>query len=71
MKSFLYLTIFTIFAIGIGWLFLYNSRPKIIEAGCAEIAEKSSDILFNNQEPFNPEYRYEQVKNRCIKESLD
>lgn len=70
MKSFLYLFIFTTVAFSIGWLFLNISRPQLIEAGCAEIAQKSSDILFKKQEPLNPEYQYHQVKERCLKDSL-
>lgn len=71
MKSFLYLFIFTAVAFAIGWLFLNITRPQLIEVGCAEIAQKSSNILFKKQEPLKPEYQYNQVKERCLEDSLN
>ena len=70
MKNILYLLIFAATAFTIGWLFVNYFRPQIIERGCSEMAEKSSDVLFKDQEHLDPKYNYENVKARCLEDSL-
>lgn len=70
MKSAFYLLVIAISALTIGWVFVNYLRPQIIERGCSEMAEKSSNVLFKDQEHLDPKYNYENVKARCLEDSL-
>lgn len=69
MKSFLYLSIFAITALALGILFYTYFRSMIVERGCAEIAAQSSDY-FEGEERINPRYEFDNVKDRCLEDSL-
>ena len=71
MKSILYLLIFAATAFTIGWLFINHFQPQIVERGCSEMAQKSSDILFEDQGNLDPKYKYDNVKARCLEDSLE
>ena len=70
MKSAFYFLLLVLFATALGFLFYNNYRPQIVERGCAEIAAQSSDLIFNNKKPNDPTYEYENVKQRCLEDSL-
>lgn len=70
MKGLLYLILFILSASALGYLFFFHYRPQIIERGCAEIAAQSSDLIFKNKKPNDANYEYENVKQRCLEDSL-
>ena len=53
----------------VAWVFNSYLRPTIIEAGCGEIAQKSSD-LYNTKNPdATSAYNYNNLKARCLEEA--
>lgn len=54
-------------ALAIGWYFTNSVKPAIIEASCADIAERSSN-LYKRRE-LDPYYTFENTKARCIEET--
>lgn len=69
MKSILYLSILIATAVGLGIVFFTYFRPIIVEQGCAEIAQQSSDYL-GNEERVNPRFTFDNVKERCLQDAL-
>ena len=70
MKSAFYFLLLILVALAIGFLFYGQYRPQIVERGCAEIAAQSSDLIFKNKKPNDAEYEFENVKQRCLEDSL-
>ncbi len=69
-KSPYYLLIILVLAFFMGWASLTFLRPMIIELGCSEIALKSSNFITNHNSPDIYRFSYENVKARCIEDSL-
>ena len=67
-KSKIYLLIIGALASLIGWGFYTYLRPQIIEAGCADIAEKSSGIYYKNRILMDPSYNFDNLKARCLED---
>ena len=64
-KSNVYLFAVAAVAFIIGWTFMYKYRPQIVEAGCSNVAARSSNFL-QSEEAKSSTFNYEDVKTRCI-----
>jgi len=60
----LYLILFIIITLLIGFSFIKYYKYLIIQSNCSEIAAKSSDFIYNK--PESNDYTYEKVKNKCL-----
>lgn len=67
--NYLYLFIFACVSIALGMLVFFYYKPIIIQAQCADMASKSSNI-YKNREFIDPSWEYETLKEKCISESL-
>lgn len=63
-----YLLMFLLFATVFAWIILTYLRPTVIERGCSEIAESSSNILPIKSKDNSP-YFFSNVKERCLEDS--
>lgn len=59
-----------LFASLVGWLLFRALRPLAIEKVCADIAAGTSGFIYRNRENYDPQYEYDNVKQKCINESL-
>ena len=65
-NSTLYLFILGLVAALIGWAFLAYFRPILIEAGCSDIASKSSGFYNKDLKSLDDYYSYDNLKAKCL-----
>ena len=66
-RTYLYIVFIT--ASLIGWITFLYSRPLIVETACSEIASRSKTFS-SKQMILNPDNTYENLKLRCMNNSL-
>jgi hypothetical protein len=68
-KGKIYLMIFILSAFFL--VFIVNTKMKttIIEAGCSDVASRSSSLLNRGVEGFDDIYSYENLKSKCLQEA--
>lgn len=52
----------------VAFLFNYKVKNDIIEAGCSEIAGRSSGLYYKERAIIDPVYSYDNLKARCLQE---
>ena len=69
-KGKIYFLVLFLVASLIGWFFIIYYKPILIETGCSNIAEKSSNILSpKNNVIYSNDYSFDELKSSCIRES--
>lgn len=68
-KGKLYLLIIAASAFLIGWAFNSFLKPAMIEAGCGQIASKSSVLYYKERSLVDPVYSYDNLKAKCLQDA--
>jgi len=68
-KNGLYIFLIASLALIIGWIFLYQYRPVLIEANCSDVAASSTNLFGKNQNILDPNYDYNYLKAKCLEDA--
>lgn len=69
LKSKIFLSVFVISAIVIGWSLWNYIRPQVIQAACQDMAQKSSNIVAKREIEPSIENDYEALFSTCLSDS--
>jgi hypothetical protein len=68
-KGKVYMTVFALAALILGWGVWHNYRPNIILASCSDLAFKATNIHGRYNILENEEYKYDKVLQDCLSDA--